>query len=78
MTEIILQLLENGEWHHLKDIEEKTQLNGHKVKNITNFLARYNFVKLDYMEQKVKLDPPTREFLKKIRQLEFEERLLKP
>ena len=43
MTEIILQLLENGEWHHLKDIEEKTQLNGHKVKNITNFLARYNF-----------------------------------
>lgn len=72
-AETILELLENGKWHHLKDIEEKTQINSHKVKNITNFLAKYNFVKLDDIEQKVKLDPPTRKFLKKIRQLEGEE-----
>ena len=73
ITETILQLLENGKWHHLKEIEEKTQLNDGKVKYVTNFLAKYNFVKLDTTEQKVKLDQPTNRFLKKIRQLENEE-----
>ncbi len=72
-TETILRLLENGKWQHLKDIEEKTQLNSSKVENITNFLAKYDFVKLDEAEQKVKLDPLTKRFLKKIRQLENEE-----
>jgi len=72
-AETILRLLENGKWHRLEDIEEKTHLNGGKVKYVTNFLAEYNFVKLDEAEQKVKLDPPTNRFLKKIRQLENEE-----
>ena len=68
-AEIILKLLENGKWHNLKDIEEKTQINGYKIKNITDFLAKYNFVTLDDLEQKVKLDPPTKKFLKKVRQI---------
>lgn len=74
-TETILQLLENGKWHNLNDIEQKTQLGHEKVEAITAFLAKYNFVKLDNLEQKVKLDPPTKRFLKKIRQLEIEEKL---
>ncbi|MDH5770929.1 MAG: hypothetical protein OEZ25_06555 [Candidatus Bathyarchaeota archaeon] len=72
-AETILRLLENGKWHHLKDIEEKTQLNSSKVEKVTKFLANYNFVKLDEAKQKVKLDPPTNRFLKRIRQLENEE-----
>ena len=72
-AEIILKLLENGKWHNLKDIEEKTQINGYKIKNITDFLAKYNFVTLDDLEQKVKLDPPTKRFLKKVRQIEGRE-----
>ncbi|UCC58368.1 MAG: hypothetical protein JSW14_00075 [Candidatus Bathyarchaeum sp.] len=75
MTEIILRLLENGKWHHLTEIEEKTQLNSHNVKNITNFLAKFNFVKLDHTEQKIKLNRPTMKFLKKIRQIENEKTL---
>jgi hypothetical protein len=73
MAETILWLLENGKWHNLSDIEEKTQLSGHKVKNVTNFLAEYNLVKLDKTGHKVKLDSPTRRFLDKIRELENEE-----
>jgi DNA-binding IclR family transcriptional regulator len=72
-TETILQLLENGKWHSLKEITEKTQLNRFKVENVTKFLAKYSFVKLDTAEKKVKLDPPTNRFLKRIRQLENEE-----
>jgi len=71
----ILRLLENGKWHDLKEIEEKTQINDLKVKNITKFLAQHNFIKLDEGEQKIKLDPATLHFLKKIRQLEGEETL---
>ena len=74
-TETILQLLENGKWHYLKDIKEKTRLNSDKVENVTKFLAKYNFVKLDEAEQKVKLDPPTNRFLKRIRQLENEKNI---
>jgi predicted transcriptional regulator len=72
-TETILLLLENGKWHYLKDIEKRTQLNRVKVEIVTRFLANYNFVKLDEAKQKVKIDPLTRKFLKKIRQLEKEE-----
>ena len=74
-TETILSLLENGKWHYLKDIIEQTCLPSFKVENITKFLAKYNFATLDEAEQKVKLDPPTNRFLKKIRQLENEENL---
>jgi DNA-binding IclR family transcriptional regulator len=74
-TDTILRLLENGKWHYLKDIEEKTHLNHGKVENVTKFLAYYNFVKLDEAERKVKLDPPTNRFLKRLRQLENEENL---
>ena len=72
-AEAILRLLENGKWHYLKDIEEKTHLNSSKVENVTKFLAKYNFVKLDETKHKVKLDPPMNRFLKRLRQLENEE-----
>jgi len=74
-AETILRTLENGKWHYLKDIEEKTQLNSGKVENVTKFLAKCNFVKLDEAKQKVKLDPLMNRFLKRLRQLENEENL---
>lgn len=74
-TEAILQLLENGKWHYLNDITKTTSINRLKVETVTKFLAKYNFVNLDVEEQKVKLDPPTNRFLKKIRQIENEEKL---
>ncbi|MGD9130713.1 MAG: hypothetical protein PVH73_03970 [Candidatus Bathyarchaeota archaeon] len=73
-TETILRLLENGKWHHLEDIEKRTQLNRVKIEIVTRFLAKFNFVKLNEAEQKVKIDPITRKFLKKLRQLENEEK----
>lgn len=72
-TDTILRLLENGKWHSIKDIPEETHLNRFKVENVTKFLAKYNFVTVDEAEQKIKLDPPTSRFLKKIRKLENEE-----
>jgi hypothetical protein len=73
-TEAILNVLENGKWHYIKEITEETCLPSFEVENVTKFLAKYNFVKLDEAEQKVKLDSPTKMFLKKIRRLEKEEK----
>ena len=73
-VEDILRLLENGKWHDLKEIGEKTQLNDLKVKSVTKFLSQYKFIKLNEGEQKIKLDPSMQNFLKKIRQLEGEEK----
>jgi DNA-binding IclR family transcriptional regulator len=75
-TDTILRLLENGKWHYLKDIEEKTHLNSSKVENVTKFLAKYNFIEVDKAKHKVKLNPPTSRFFKRLRQLENEEKSL--
>ena len=71
--EDILKVLEDGNWHDLKEIGKKTELRDLKVKSLVKFLAQYNFIKLDKDGEKAKLDPPVHDFLKKIRQVEGEE-----
>ncbi len=69
----VLKLLENGEWHDLKEIGEKIQLLNLDTASVTDFLAQYAFIKLDKERRKAKLDSSTQVFLKKIRLLEDEE-----
>ena len=71
-TEIIFRILENGKCHYLKEITEKNCLPIFKVENVTKFLSKYNFVKLDETEQRVKIDLPTNRFFKRMWQLENE------
>ena len=74
-VDAILELLVNGEWHDLKEIEMKAQLQDLDIASVTKFLAQYNFIKLDKEGRKARLDSSARNFLKKIRQLEGEENL---
>jgi hypothetical protein len=55
-----------------KGNNRKNCLHSFKVENVPKFLAKYNFVKLDGAEQKVKIDPPTNSFFQRIRQQENE------
>ena len=71
----ILELLKNGKWHDLKEIEKKMKLHDFDIASITKFLAQYKFINLDKEEKKAKLDPSAQHFLKKIQQLEGEEKL---
>ena len=70
----ILKLLENGVWHNLKEIGEKIQLPNIDTASVTDFLAQYDFIKLDKERRKARLDSSTQFFLKKIRRLEDEEK----
>ena len=71
----VLKLLENGDWHDLKEIGEKIQLPNIDTASVTDFLAQYDFIMLDEERRKAKLDSSTQVFLRKIRRLEDEEKL---
>jgi len=71
----ILDMLENGKWHNLKEISEKTHLQGLKVELLTEFLAEYDFIELNKKEHKTRLAPPLLDFLRKIRDFEEKESL---
>jgi DNA-binding IclR family transcriptional regulator len=64
----ILTLLQDGEWHPIREITQKTKLNQTKIQLITNFLTRYNLIKLNKAQQEAKLTPPTHKFIKKIQE----------
>lgn len=66
----MLRLLENGEWHYLKDVPKQTALNSLAVDYIVRFLAKYNFVKLDQANQRIKLDQTTIKFFKTLQNME--------
>ena len=71
----ILELLENGRWHNLEEIRKKIQLQDLDITSVTQFLAKYKFIKVDKEGKKAKLDFSTQDFLKKIRRLEGQENL---
>jgi hypothetical protein len=73
IIEDVLALLEDGEWHSLKEIRDKNRLLYVEAKSLTDFLARYNIVRLDEGEENVRINHPTLDFLKKIQKVEEEE-----
>lgn len=63
----ILHVLENGEWHSLYEISERTHLSVFKLELLAKFLAEYNFIELDKRKQRTKLTPPLVSFIRKIK-----------
>lgn len=66
----ILELLEDGKWHDLEEIVEKSRVHEFKLEMIKSFLTEYKFIMLDEEHQKVKLTPPTFKFFSKIKSIE--------
>jgi hypothetical protein len=65
----ILELLEDGKWHDIKEIREKSNLQEFKVEMIYGFLAEYAFIDFNKEQQKAKLSPATLKFLREIRRI---------
>ena len=68
----ILWLLTDGEWHDLKEIAEKAALPQTKAELVISFLGEYDFVQLKENTKKVRLQPPSLEFIKELQHLEQE------
>ena len=65
----ILELLEDGKWHDIKETREKSNLQEFKVEMIYGFLAEYAFIDFNKEQQKAKLTPATLKFLREIRRI---------
>lgn len=53
--ERILRILQDGQWHDINELAQKTHLTPLKMQVITDFLAKYTFIKLDLENKKMKM-----------------------
>jgi len=56
-------VLNDGQWHTLKEIQQKTELNKNQIRQITRFLKEYNFIIVDETNKEIKLEENVRKFL---------------
>ncbi len=59
----ILEMLVDGKWHGIVELQQRLGLNEHKVQEITTFLNKYDFVKIDKENGKVKINPNLQKLL---------------
>lgn len=53
---MILEMLGDGKWHGIEELQLRLGLNERKVQEITTFLNKYDFVKIDKEHGKVKIN----------------------
>jgi DNA-binding IclR family transcriptional regulator len=53
---LILEMLGDGKWHGIEELQLRLGLNELKVQEITTFLNKYDFVKIDKEHRKVKIN----------------------
>jgi len=56
-------MLNDGQWHWLEEIEQKTELGKNQIHQIVAFLKEYNFIISDETSKKIKLEETVQRFL---------------
>jgi DNA-binding IclR family transcriptional regulator len=59
----ILEILNDGQWHMLHDVQQKAQLNENLTRQVIAFLKEYELVSTDKTDNRVKLRKVARRFL---------------
>lgn len=62
----LLEMLSDGKWHGLAELPKQTGLAAYKVRRITAFLCRFDFVVVDEANAKVKISRDFQEFLMRV------------
>lgn len=65
-VDTVIEVLEDGRWHTIREISRKTKVNDFKIEVLATFLADYSFLDLNRREKKAKLSKVFAEFLKKM------------
>ena len=60
---VILELLSDGKWHGIEDLLLGAGLSEKKFQEITGFLGKYGFIKVDEENKKVKVNRDFRRLL---------------
>ncbi len=59
----ILEILNDGKWHDLEDIQCQADIDGTQIMRITDFLKDYNFIVADAAKKKIKINRNVQRFL---------------
>lgn len=59
----ILEIINDGEWHTIEEMQLKTKLTKSHIQKIVRFLKEYNFLIVDEKGNKIKLEESARKFL---------------
>ena len=59
----ILEVLGDGKWHVLEELQQKIEVDRETIQQITNFLREYDFIVLDEEKKKTKLNRTAQKFL---------------
>ncbi len=60
---VTLEVLSDGKWHGIDELEQRLDLNEHEVVEITLFLNKYDFASVDEAKKKVRLKRGFQRFL---------------
>jgi DNA-binding IclR family transcriptional regulator len=58
-----LELLDDGKWHAISEIQRKTELDEITLREIIAFLKEYNFVTANDAKDKIRVNNDYKEFL---------------
>jgi len=59
----ILEILNDEQWHTLREIQQKMKLNKNQIEQIVRFLKEYNFIRLNEVNKEIKISETVRRFL---------------
>jgi hypothetical protein len=60
---LILEILGDGKWHQIDKLQQEADLTEHQIEEVTMFLNQYGFLKIDRINEKVRITKSVKEFL---------------
>ena len=60
---MILEILSDGKWHGMEELQQRMELDEYEVQEITTFLNKYDFATIDDANKKVKINRDFQKFL---------------
>jgi DNA-binding IclR family transcriptional regulator len=58
-----LEMLGDGRWHLLEEIQRKSKIDKNQIRKIVRFLREYDFIIVDEKSQRIKLEETVQRFL---------------
>ena len=58
-----LEMLGDGKWHLLEEIQRKSKIDKSQIRRIVSFLREYEFIIVDENSKSIKLEETVRKFL---------------
>lgn len=59
----VLEMLSDGQWHRIDEVQKKTGLGKNDVRKVVAFLRDYGFVKINDVGERIKLEEAFRKLL---------------